>query len=157
MDEPKLSLFDLAYGAKLYQTAIATLHPMLLRSGLIISSEQNAAGADVENQDQYYTQQFLGPHVQYGADTSAALDPAQRAQIARKLADSYTKLNMPNEATFCYRIVLQFDRADAESNTRLDSLVAQLERKRVNGQRQPVITENLEQDHPVRPRLGGGQ
>jgi tetratricopeptide (TPR) repeat protein len=160
-DEPKLSLFDLTYAAKRYQTAISTLHPLILRGGMIISSAQNGEGAEVENQDQnqYYTQQFLGQPIQYGraARTPAVLDPARRAVIARELADSYAKLNMLNEAGFCYRMALLLDPADAQSKTHLDSLQAQLERQRANRQRQPLITQNLEQDHAVRPRLGGGQ
>jgi tetratricopeptide (TPR) repeat protein len=160
-DEPKLSLFDLAYGAKRYQTAISTLHPMILRGGMNISGEQNPAGADEENQyqNQYYTQQFLGQPVQYGRprSTPAALDPARRAVIARKLADSYAKLNMLNEAGFCYRMALLLDPKDAQSKTHLESLQAQLERQRANRQRQPAISQNIEQDHAVRPRLGGGQ
>jgi tetratricopeptide (TPR) repeat protein len=160
-DDPKIALFDLAYGAKRYQTAISTLHPLILRGGMNISSAQNGEGADEENQyqNQYYTQQFLGQPVQYGrpAGTPAVLDTARRAVIARKLADSYAKLNMLNEAGFCYRMALLLDPKDAQSKTHLDSLLAQLERQRANRQRQPAITQNLEQDHAVRPRLGGGQ
>ena len=132
------------------------------------NEEQNPAGADVENQyqNQYYTQQFLGAAPQYGrsAARSTGLDSARRAVIARKLADSYAKLNMLNEAGFCYRIALLLDPTDAGSKTQLDSILAQLERQRVNRLRQPAISENLDQDHAVRPRLapsaaaqGGGQ
>ncbi|HEV8041807.1 MAG TPA: hypothetical protein VGP62_23215, partial [Bryobacteraceae bacterium] len=167
-EEPKIALFDLAYAAKRYQTAISTLHPMILRGGMNISGEQNPAGADVENQyqNQYYTQQFLGAAPQFGRSAARRepLDPARRGAIARKLADSYAKLNMLNEAGFCYRIALLLDPADNGSKTQLDSILAQLERQRVNRLRQPAITENLEQDHAVRPRLaastaaqGGGQ
>ena len=51
----------------------------------------------------------------------------------------------------------------AAAKAQLGSLQAQLERKRTNRQRMPTITANLEQDHPVRPKLaatgvqGGGQ
>jgi len=167
-NEPKIALFDLAYGAKRYQTAISTLHPMILRGGMNISGEQNPAGADVENQyqNQYYTQQFLGEAPRYGRSEARpeALDPTRRAVIARKLADSYAKLNMLNEAGFCYRIALLLEPADAGSKTQLNSILAQLEHQRANRLRQPAITDNLEQDHAVRPRLasstgaqGGGQ
>jgi hypothetical protein len=66
-------------------------------------------------------------------------------------------LNRPRDAAFYFQITLQLDPADAESKARLSALQTQLEQQRANRQRQPVITENLEQDHPVRPRLGGGQ
>jgi hypothetical protein len=77
--------------------------------------------------------------------------------IARELADSYSKMNMLREALFYFRIAVRMDPADTDSKTQLDSLRAQLEKRRANRRRQPVVTENLEQDHAVRPRLGGGQ
>jgi hypothetical protein len=86
-----------------------------------------------------------------------SIDTARRAIIARELADSYSNLNMPREAAFYFRIALQLDPADTESKARLTALQTQLEKQRANRQRQPVITENLEQDHAVRPRLGDGQ
>jgi tetratricopeptide (TPR) repeat protein len=166
--EPKLSLFDAAYRAKRYQTAIATLHPLILRGGMTISGEQREnAGANVEDQyqNQYYAQQFLGEAIRYGRPmrTTASVDPARRAVIARQLADSYAKLNMLHEAAFCYRIALLLQPADGDAKMQLSSIKAQLERQRTNRQRMPTINANLEQDHPVRPKLtatgaqGGGQ
>ncbi len=166
--EPKLLLFDAAYRAKRYQTAIATLHPLILRGGMTISGEQEEnAGANVEDQyqNQHYAQQFLDEAIRYGRPmrTTAALDPARRAVIARELADSYAKLNMLHEAAFCYRIALLLQPADGDVKTQLSSIKEQLERQRTNRQRMPTINANLEQDHPVRSKIaaagaqGGGQ
>jgi hypothetical protein len=169
-DDPKLALFDEAYRAKRYQTAIAAIYPLILRGGISVPAEQpeSVAGQAVEdqNENRYYTEQFINGAVRYGrhAGAPAVLDPARRAAIARELADSYTKLNMPREAAFYCRIALQLDPADTEAKTQLSLLQSQLEHQRANRQRQPVITENLEQEHAVRPRLavpsgaqGGGQ
>jgi hypothetical protein len=96
--------------------------------------------------------------VRYGRRGSqSTLDTARRGVIARELADSYSNLNMPGEAAFYFRIALHLDSPDAQSKARLSALRTQLEERRANRQRQPVITANLEQDHPVRPRVGGGQ
>ena len=156
-DEPKFSLFELAYRAKQYQTAISALHPLILRGGFSIPVE---GPAEEDQQDNpYYSDQFMTGASRYGrrGGEPAALDPARRAKIARELADSYSKMNVPRDAAFYFRIAIRLDPSNAESKTQLNSLQAQLEHQRANRQRQPVITENLEQDHPVRPRLGGGQ
>jgi tetratricopeptide (TPR) repeat protein len=156
-DEPKFSLFELAYGAKQYQTAISALHPLILRGGFSIPVE----GPAVEDQQDnpYYSDQFLTGASRYGRRGSepAALDAGRRAKIARELADSYSKMNILSNAAFYLRIAIRLDPSNAESKMRLNSVQAELEHRGANRQRQPVITENLEQDHPVRPRLGGGQ
>ncbi len=156
-DEPKFSLFELAYQAKQYQTAISALHPLILRGGFSIPVE---GPAEEDQQDNpYYSDQFVTGASRYGrrGGEPAALDAARRAKIARELADSYSKMNVPRDAAFYFRIAIRLDPSNTESKTQLNSLQAQLEHQRANRQRQPVITENLEQDHPVRPRLGGGQ
>jgi tetratricopeptide (TPR) repeat protein len=153
-DDPKLALFDEAYRAKRYQIAIAAIHPLMSRSGLVIAPEPT----DEQNENPYYSGQFMMGAVRFGRrGGQPTLDTARRAVIARELADSYSNLNRPRDAAFYFQITLQLDPADAESKARLSALQTQLEQQRANRQRQPVITENLEQDHPVRPRLGGGQ
>ena len=133
-DHPKLALFDEAYRAKRYQAAIAAIYPLLSR--VAIQEEQ------FENP--YYSVPFL---------TAVRIDSAKRAAIARELGDSYAHLNQPREAAFYYRL----DPVGVESKKKSDSLQAQLEHQRANQKRQPIVTENLEQDHLVRPRLGGAQ
>jgi len=158
--QPKLALFDAAYGAKRYQTAVAAFYPFERLSGVNIPQEQpdQAAGQFGENpyEGMYWAERFIGPF--------ANVDAARREKIAREIADSYAKLNMLNEAAFYSRIAVQLDPASAEAKTQLASIQSQLGRRRANRQRQPTITANLEQDHPVRPRLaaasgaqGGGQ
>jgi tetratricopeptide (TPR) repeat protein len=157
-DDPKLELFEEAYRAKRYQTAIAAIHPLMSRSGLVIPPEPT----EEQYENPYYSVQFMISPVRYSRrGGQPALDTARRAIIARELADSYSNLNRPRDAAFYFQLALQLDSADAESKVRLRALQTQLERQRANRQRRPVITENLEQDHPVRPRLtatpGGGQ
>jgi hypothetical protein len=149
-------MFEEAYRAKRYQTAVAAVFPLLTRGGIMIPPEQPREDL-VETP--YYGEAFLNVGNRFGGrvGTSATLDQTRRATIARELADSYAKLNMPRDATFYYRIALRLDPADAESKTQLKSLQAQLELRRANRNRQPAIAVNLEQDHLVRPRLAGVQ
>jgi len=144
-DPAKLALFDEAYRAKRYPAAIGAVYPLLSRSGINIPAEQQ----EEQFENPYYSIQFLA--------AAARMDPARRAVLARQIAQSYSMLNMPRDAMFYFRIALQLNPEDSESKTNFDSLQAQLEHQRANRQRQPVVTENLEQDHVVRPRLGGGQ
>jgi len=147
-DWPKLELFNEAYRAKRYQTAVAAIFPLLTRGGIVVPTEQQDQQAE-QFDSSYYSTQFLS--------TVTRMDTARRATIARELADSYAKAGNPNAAIFYFRIARQLDPAGAESKTQLETLEAQLERRRTNRQRQPLVTENLEQDHIVRPRLGGAQ
>ncbi|HYL73650.1 MAG TPA: hypothetical protein VEU96_05565 [Bryobacteraceae bacterium] len=170
-DDAKLALFDAAYRAKRYQTATATLYPIMMQHGINVPPEPEPSantGQFGENQfeNQYAADQFLNAVMRPGRRGGAVtpLDNTQRATIARQLADSNAKLNQIREAAFYYRLALRLQPSDAGSKTQLNILEAQLDRRRANRQRRPVITANLEQDHAVRPRLappaaaqGGGQ
>jgi len=159
-DETKLQLFDAAYRAKRYQTAVAALYPLLARGGIVVPEEpQPGGGSDQMSEDQsanhYLADQFVSGAVRLSrhGNQPAPMDSARRAAIARNLADCYAKLNMPRDAEFYYRIALQIQPSDTEAKTQMRLLQAQLERQRTNRQRKPVITANLEQGHVVRPRL----
>ena len=168
-DQPKLVLFDEAYRAKRYQTAVAAIHSLILRGGFNIQEEpleNTGQAAEDQSDNPYYSDQFLAGATRYGrrGGEPAPIDPARRAVIARELGDSYAKLNLPREAVFYFRIAARLDPSDGASKAQLNALQAQLERRRADRQRQPVVTENVEQDHAVRPRLetsasapGGGQ
>ncbi len=159
-DETKLQLFDAAYRAKRYQTAVAALQPLLERGGIMAPEEPQAgAGSDPVFEDQsanhYLADQFVSGAVRFprNAVRATQIDRTRRAVIARELADCYSKINMPREAAFYYGIALQIQPSDTEAKNQIRALQAQLELQRANRQRKPVVTENLEQDHVVRPRL----
>ncbi len=159
-DETKLQLFDAAYRAKHYQTALAALYPLLEHGAIMVPEEPPpVAGSDQISEDQsanrYVADQFVSVVVRYARHEGqpAPVDPARRAAIAGELADCYAKMNMSREAAFYYGIALQIQPSDANAKNQIRSLQAQLELQRANRQRKPVVTENLEQDHVVRPRL----
>jgi len=171
-EEAKLALLEAAYRAKRYQNVVAAVYPLIARGGINVPPEPEpqpgARDQATEDQpdNQWVADQFLSgavPYLRHRAQP-APVDPARRAAIARQLADSFAKLNMSREAVFYYRIALRLQPSDSESKTQVNLFQAQLEQRRANRQRQPVITAGLEQDHPVRPRLtnaagasGGGQ
>jgi len=170
-DETKLAVFDAAYRAKRYQAAISALYPLLMRNGITVSEEpempnQPGQFMEPEPDNRYLADQFMSGNLAYGRrdSTIVPLEVSRRAAIARDLADAYAKLNLAREAVFYYRIALRLQPSDAASKTQVDRLQAQLELQRTDKQRRPAITANLEQDHPVRPKLpgpagsqGGGQ
>jgi hypothetical protein len=145
---------------------------MLAHSGISVPVEQQGppegpAGQIVDEDDTtrgFIAGQLLNAEVQDRRKPAAPQDRNNRDQLARELADCYAKLNRARDAAYFYRIALQLQPSDNESKTQLRALQAQLDRQRANRKRQPVISENLEQDHPVKPRLtgaagaqGGGQ
>lgn len=147
-DNPKLALFEEAYRAKRYRTAIASLYPLIRGSSINIPQEQPETVGQDSNASRYENR--------YGAETflsnpkGSAVD---RAKIAAELADCYVKLNMLNEAAFYYRVASQLDPSNAGAKPQLRALEAQIDLRRTNRRRRPAITVNLEQDHAVRPRL----
>jgi hypothetical protein len=146
----KLDLFRAAYQAKRYRTAASALRPLMMAT--LPEVERQPISPGEEGGDdfsrKYLADRFLG---------SIALETNARAEIARQLADCYAKLSQLAPAETLYWIAHQIQPSDPLAERELKTLRAQLERKRQNGRRRPVITENLEQDHMVLPRIASAR
>src|SRR5208337_4360713 len=70
-------------------------------------------------------------------------EPTRRAEIARQLADCYRRLNQPGAASTLYWISLRIEPSNPQVEREIDALRAQMEQKRSNDRRRPVITANL--------------
>ena len=146
----KLELFRAAYQAKRYRTAASALRPLMIATFSEIE-RQPIIAAEESGDDfsrKYLADGFLG---------ATSLETPQRAEIARQLADCYVKLNQLAPAETLYWIAQQIQPSDPQAERELKSLRAQLDRKRQNDRRRPVITENLEQDHMVLPRIASAR
>ncbi len=91
----------------------------------------------------YFAAQFLA---------GSGLDEAGRAHAARRLGDAYRKLDRLAPAALFYRIANTI-RPSEEARRALDDVRREERLRAANARRRPVITENLEQDRLVRPRL----
>jgi hypothetical protein len=78
-----------------------------------------------------------------------------RASVAEALAAAAERLNDLPAAEAQLRIAIEMRPVDqrAPLEHHMKELEAELERRSKNAQRQPVIKDTIEQDHPVRPRI----
>ena len=155
--EPKRDLFRAAFDAKRYQTAIAALSPLLADRPFTQALQQEAppeqssegnAASDDEAGGRWYADQFL---------SGLGLEDAERAALARNLAQAYQALDRALPAAVVWRMARQLDPSDAVTKRQIEALQIREALARQNVLRRPVIKAALEQDHLVQPRLGGGQ
>ncbi len=78
---------------------------------------------------------------------------ADRAGVARGLSEAYQRLDDLRVALIYDRIALRLVPADSV-RSRMETLRAQLEVEATNEARRPVISDNLDQDRLVRPKVG---
>ncbi len=128
------SLFDAAAQARRDRLTISVYESMM------------QIGDDVEFQT-YQAEQFL---------INAGMDQPQRASVARRIAEARQRTGSPASAFTLFRIAERLeesDQAKAVLNRSIGALRAQVERRNANDRRRPMVTANIEQDHPVRPKL----
>ncbi len=80
------------------------------------------------------------------------LDPAQRAALARAYASALEKLDRLSNAERYFQIAVELDPAP-EARAGLDRVKAERARRSADALRRPRVTQNLEQERLVRPRL----
>ncbi len=138
--EPRLALFRTALEQKRYQLAI---------SSIPVQTQEGQAAPELEHLSDWMTQQFLA---------TEPIDRDTRAMIAMGLGDAYRQLNQPAEAAFFYLMAREMNGSAVPA---LDAVRNMVQLRAANDARRPVVTANLEQPHPVRPRLtqarGGAQ
>jgi hypothetical protein len=130
---PRLPLFEAALAFRRDQLAIATIAPM---AGRQMQYEQEGG-----MQNRYVADGFLA---------ESQLPRPERARVARELAGAYRKLGNLKQALLLLRISGYLDPA---APTGIAALKAEEKRATANELRRPVITENLDQERLVRPRL----
>lgn len=134
-DAPRLSLFRTALAARRYQLAVSTFDRVL----------PEYFRGDVETEPQeYLVGQFLR-----GSDFGLN----DRVAVARGLGDAYQRLDDLGHARLYYGVAQKL-LPSAVVKQSLDAVQAALDLEAKNAQRRPVVTQNLEQEHLVRPRGG---
>jgi hypothetical protein len=84
------------------------------------------------------------------------MPPAERALVARTLADALQKLDRLPEAQTHFQTALALEpdaAARAQLRQRLAAIRAELSRRARDERRRPRVSPNLEQPNLVRPRL----
>jgi hypothetical protein len=128
------SLFDAASQARRDRLTISIYEPMI------------QIGEEVDFQP-YQAAQFLA---------NAGMELPQRASAARRIAEARQRIGSTAMALTLFRIAERLeesDQAKAALHRTILTLRTQIERRNANDQRRPMVTANIEQDHPVRPKL----
>jgi tetratricopeptide (TPR) repeat protein len=147
----RLSLFRAARQGGEHHLAVAALLPLLDAAGLGYALRQpdsilrEDTGADGNQRRQSGV--FLATEM---------LPAGERARIAAAVADSIERIGRLQAAEMLYGLALESEPASADRpamQQAKDRVSAALELRAENARRRPVISKNLEQDRPVRPRL----
>jgi hypothetical protein len=81
------------------------------------------------------------------------LETAERASLARGLADAQQRLGNVKVA-FLYANIAQYIAPSDATRRLLDNLRAQLDNALKNDARRPLISDSIDQDRLVRPKVG---
>lgn len=152
-DAARLALFRAAAGSRRWSLAVAALTPLVESSNVYrgeASEGERGEGEDEAAAEPLAPTGFLAHIVRI------TLEPAERALVARTLADALQKLDRLPEAQMHFQTALALEpdaAARAQLRQRLAAIRAELARRARDEQRRPRVSPDLEQPNLVRPRL----
>ena len=151
---PRILLFQAAVEANQNELALSALTPLMDQSIMISpppeSPESEAAWEEIEQPRRNYLEtSFL---------SGQELDVSQKSVIAAQMAGAFQKLDRIEEAARLWKVAMMLatdDSLRSQASHRLEQSEAQLKLEQADRERRPVITDHLEQEGLVRPRLLG--
>jgi tetratricopeptide (TPR) repeat protein len=151
---PRILLFQAAVAANQNELALSALTPLVDRSIMISPPPESPEneGASQENEpgiDKYLVNVFL---------ISQQLGANQKLVIATQMAGAFEKLDRLEEAARLWKVAWLLatdDSQRSQANQRREQIEARLKLEQADRERRPVITDHLEQQGLVRPRLLG--
>lgn len=154
-ESPRVLLFRSTVKAGLYQLALSSMEPLLEGGTSFARSRHRPRRAEEPMEDEEGESSDV-----YSASTQflsrSGLDSTQRASLARDVAEVLEKLGRQGDAETYWEFAVQLEPSEVsriELKRRLQMLRSELSRQEQDALRRPVVTENLEQKGPVRPRL----
>jgi tetratricopeptide (TPR) repeat protein len=161
-DAARLPLFFTFANAGKDQLAISAIQPVL-NTGFLHARYRRASEAMPDEQEETDSQEPDQLPQEEGAETPIRPDnqlekiPAsQRVALAIAVGKSYQKLDQLQQALSYFELASSFDKtnvARTEIDQNIRNVRAAIRRNAGNEQRMPVIHNELEQEHVVRPRL----
>jgi hypothetical protein len=156
-DAVRAPLFYALAGLKLDRLALASVQP-LLRNGYLQRVSRSYSGYNDQSSEPEDSTAEGPDATDNGEPTVVPLQtPAtERAALAVAVADSYARLGELESARQDYRLALNLETSkvpQADIRKKISSVQAAIRRKANNELRMPVIHNDLEQEHTVRPRL----
>jgi tetratricopeptide (TPR) repeat protein len=147
-DSARLALFRAAADSRRWSLAVAALTPLVDSSNAYRGDGSEAEPGESEDES--------AAEPPAGFLARIAMEPAERALLARTLADALQKLDRLPEAQahFQTALALEPDAATrAQLRQRLAAIKSELARRVRDERRRPRVSPNLEQQNLVRPRL----
>ena len=148
-------LFQAAVAADQNELALSALTPLIdqsiMRGPPPETPENEAASEETEQpgRNDYLRTAFL---------SGQELDASQKSVIAAQMAGAFQKLDQLDEAEALWKVASLLA-ADAslrsQASQRMEQIETQLKIEQADRERRPVITDHLEQEELVRPRLLG--
>jgi Tfp pilus assembly protein PilF len=149
-DAVRPALLHAAVGAGQPQLAVAVVEPLFENTALVGLLKRRAPlETQDENREERLAETFL---------VRRGMESRERAEAARSLAAAYQWLNRPGAEELLLRIALRLEESAGQRETlsqRIEQLAAERRVRTENASRRPVISEKLEQEGVVRPRLRG--
>jgi hypothetical protein len=149
---PRVVLFQAAIAANQNELALSALAP-LVDPGITTSPESPENESASEETDQsnrsFVDLEFL---------SKQHLDFSQKSLLAAQMAGALQKLDRLEEAARLWKVAWALATEDSlrsQANQRRGKIETQLKLEKADQARRPVITEHLEQQGLVRPRLLG--
>ncbi len=152
--KPRLLLFRAAIETENARLAIACMKPLLSTSSLryhLERLENSSELQEIESSEYGYSASSFLP--------GSGFDRSEQTYVARELAGAFAKLNRLRVAELFLQAALHSELSEAERSEVSQKLIrvrSDLRKRMQNAQRRPVITENLEQDRPVRAQISLG-
>lgn len=149
-DQARVALFRAAADSRRWSLAVEALTP-LLESPNVYRGENSGA-----EQGEGEEESAAEPPAQAGFLGRITLQPADRALLARILADAFQKLDRLAEAQTYFAAALELEPAAelrTQTRQRLAAVKAELARRALDEKRRPRVSPNLEQQNLVRSRL----
>jgi tetratricopeptide (TPR) repeat protein len=151
---PRILLFQAAAAANQNELALSALTPLvdqsILTSPRPFLPENEAALEEPEQPDRSYVETaFLA---------GQQMDKSLESLIAAQMAGAFQKLDRLEEAGRLWKVASMLATDDSlrtQANLELKHLEAQVKIEKADQERRPVITEHLEQQGLVKPRLLG--
>ncbi len=150
---PRIQLFQAAVAANQNELAVAAMMPLMDQSVFFNPPPEPSEGEDLSEEIERpgYRRSSSTPFLS-GLDLSAG----QKSVIAAQMASAFQKLDRLQEATGLWKVVSVLatdDSLRSQASDELEHVQAQMKLERADLERQPVITDHLEQKGWVRPRL----
>lgn len=151
--DARIPFFKAAESIHSDELALLSIEPLLRELLVQRATRDEGTEEEIVSSGDTDTQSEEAPPQAFAA---TKLSLAEQAEISFAVANAQVRLNRWNEALPYLQLAQKLEKAPArrkEITSKLAEVRTVLRRERLNLSRQPILHQELEQDHVVRPRL----